>query len=53
MLVLGLSTAVTGSLAATGANNVGIGQVLGTAVLACGLAVLVGTVVWGDSEQSQ
>lgn len=52
-LVLGLSMIVTGGLTASSASDVGIGPVLGTAVLVCGLLMLVGTVVWGSSEQPQ
>ncbi|MFB6228935.1 MAG: hypothetical protein ABEH88_10320 [Halobacteriales archaeon] len=52
MLVLGLSMAVTGSLTASGASDVGIGQVLGAAVLVCGLVVLGGTIAWGGDEQT-
>lgn len=50
MFVLGLSMVVTGSLTASGASDVGIGQALGTAVLLFGLLVLGGTLVWGTGE---
>jgi hypothetical protein len=51
MLVLGLSMSVTGVLTASGASDVGISTALGTAVLMCGLFVLVGTITW-NSEQT-
>ncbi|MFB6228642.1 MAG: hypothetical protein ABEH88_08800 [Halobacteriales archaeon] len=41
---------VTGGLTASGASDVGIGTALGTAVLVCGLVVLVGTVIWGSNQ---
>lgn len=53
MLVLGLSMVITGGLTAAGASDVGIGPVLGTAVLVCGLLVLGGTVVCDSTEQRQ
>lgn len=53
MFVLGLAMTVTGSLTASGASDVGIGPVLGTATAVCGILVLVGTAVWGSGDQTQ
>lgn len=50
MLVLGLSMTVTGGLTASEASDVGIGTPLGTALLVCGLVMLVGTVIWGSNQ---
>ena len=53
MVVLGLSMTVVGILTASGTSDVGIGVVLGTALIVCGLFVLVGTMIWGGDEQIQ
>jgi hypothetical protein len=47
MLVLGLSLSTTGTLAVSGASDVGLGTVLGTVTAVFGLVVLAGTVAWG------
>lgn len=51
MLVLGLSLSTTGTLAVSGASDVGLGTVLGTVTAVFGLVVLAGTVAWGTEQR--